>query len=226
MALGNVPKLHGLVGILAAVCALPVGCGDEFEGCEASRTCPLGLAIRTPTSAPMSSCRATSAACLTALSSSFCDCSDARTDGGAHSGRNHGRLPATGCTWPTSRSTESGSQPARTATASTTLSAANAPVSHSVFGTSSRDVVYVESLSAHLNPSSKTETGARPTGQFAGFAVRARTRGSLSPAHRAPRPHRTRSHHAWPRDGERHHAPRARRTRRHRANRSRSHSGA
>jgi hypothetical protein len=40
MALGNVPKHHGLVGILAAVCALPVGCGDEFEGCEASRTCP------------------------------------------------------------------------------------------------------------------------------------------------------------------------------------------
>jgi hypothetical protein len=43
MVFGNVPKLHGLftVGILAAITAVPIGCGDDqFSGCEASRTCP------------------------------------------------------------------------------------------------------------------------------------------------------------------------------------------
>lgn len=46
MVVVNVPKLHArklhaLVGILAATAAFPSGCsGGDFEGCEASRTCP------------------------------------------------------------------------------------------------------------------------------------------------------------------------------------------
>jgi len=40
MALCKIRKLHGLIGLLATISALPVACGDKFEGCEASRTCP------------------------------------------------------------------------------------------------------------------------------------------------------------------------------------------
>ncbi|HEX6276729.1 MAG TPA: Ig-like domain-containing protein [Polyangiaceae bacterium] len=40
MALCKIRKLHGLLGLLATMSALPVACGDKFEGCEASRTCP------------------------------------------------------------------------------------------------------------------------------------------------------------------------------------------
>ena len=41
VVLGNVPKLHGLfvVGILAAAASFSAGCGSQFEGCKASRTC-------------------------------------------------------------------------------------------------------------------------------------------------------------------------------------------
>jgi hypothetical protein len=41
MVFGNVPKLHGLIAILAGVIAVPTGCsGADFSGCKASRTCP------------------------------------------------------------------------------------------------------------------------------------------------------------------------------------------
>ena len=41
MVLASAPKLHSLIGIVAVAAILPVGCSnDEFEGCEASRTCP------------------------------------------------------------------------------------------------------------------------------------------------------------------------------------------
>jgi hypothetical protein len=40
MALRNYHKLHGFIGLLTTISVLPLACGDKFEGCEASRTCP------------------------------------------------------------------------------------------------------------------------------------------------------------------------------------------
>src|SRR5688572_18605416 len=41
MIRGTLHKRHALFGILAAAIAIPTGCmSDQFEGCEASRTCP------------------------------------------------------------------------------------------------------------------------------------------------------------------------------------------
>jgi len=41
MVLGNLPKLHGVIGLLAGTLAIHAGCADHaFEGCKATRTCP------------------------------------------------------------------------------------------------------------------------------------------------------------------------------------------
>ena len=31
MVLGNVPKLHGVIGLLAVALAIPAGCSDRFQ---------------------------------------------------------------------------------------------------------------------------------------------------------------------------------------------------